>query len=437
MLTPGNCDNKDGFVAGGVGTFLDSLQLKSTQTCGSINNKCYWQFQISKRDGGDNYKVYPQTADSPSQNYFAGASPPYTTVKHIHAEKDKMCRNGGIIGINAAVNDTRIYLSKLYNATTAQWDRVDTVVDDNQIAIFDADRPFEGPHDTAFALITNPDFVDIQGRHYVEVSLKVAIGGAAYDLDYSYAASVMQNAAPFSWTFDNGKSAGICVMDGLFYEADTSGLRYAYNEAFVNFHIAPNGSEGAGVVPYLPLQWFNAASVGPADAMSYFSQIWFAHFQSQGGGPPPLDKEHNYIHVIGASSADRFAGLSLSSHDWTFVMEQSIETFCAGQAGNCSRAVSAHELAHHLGTNACTDLPNCLPPPPDTLGQHDYRGWWQFGGAGCPSLNPCLMDPNAGNPLDGINRFCIEDLLLGDPNCPAPVPPDTRDGAIRTTPDPQ
>ena len=93
-----------------------------------------------------------------------------------------------------------------------------------------------------------------------------------------------------------------------------------------------------------------------------------------------------------------------------------------------------HELGHQYDVNKCSS------------GGHDSRNAWcatsaanncGLGGA-TPEL--CVMSAvpeGSTDRMDGVSRFCAEDLLLGDPNCPAPTPPNPRDGAIRTDADPQ
>lgn len=451
------CDNKDAFAADGVGVFQDTLTTKSCKMCGSFSNRCYWEFRITQRYGGDNYKIYFRTDDFPSTTYFANASPSFTAVKHFHEEPDKMCRNGGIIGINAGVGATQIYLSKLYNPDTLQWDRVDTVADDNQIAIFDADRPFEGPHDTAYALITNPDFV-VGNLHYVEVSLKVAPGGVASPLQYSYTASTMQAADPFAWTFDNGKSAGVCVQDNLYYQSDSSALPGAYNDAFMSFHTPAYGTEGSGVVPYLPPAMADICAeigdcanpdwncgAGPTwkfAAWRHFGRIWFSK----------RDDQSNIVQVIGVGRAGQFLNCTIcggtrpmpnfmafsdklttaggppgdpaTKQFVNFI--QSHEDYCMtpAQTANSVSETHCHEWGHQCYANSSQPQ------------GHDTKCSWENNTNAppyvCPTLDPgtcnapgsataCLMNPNRDR-WNLHHRFDANDLTCGDPACPTGNP---------------
>lgn len=177
--------------------------------------------------------------------------------------------------------------------------------------------------------------------------------------------------------------------------------------------------------------------VDPADpysgpeytARTNFQSVWNAHAFAQ-----------NQLHLLGgegfaASPSGTTGGITdNSSYHYSYIYVRTIES--TGETGaaliNHVRSATVHELSHQFGTNSCTNLPDCSNPLNPPKGQHDDRGWWQYGGTGCPSANPCLMDPNGGNPTDGVDRLCIEDILLGDPNCSGTPRP----GAIRTRTDP-
>jgi hypothetical protein len=141
---------------------------------------------------------------------------------------------------------------------------------------------------------------------------------------------------------------------------------------------------------------------------------------------------------LGVTKWGTSGGYSHSDYDFSYSFVQGLEAFFPDPTERwlAGLTVVDHELVHHFDANKCTDLTNCAPPPP-TLGHHDYRGWWLYGGSGCPAANPCLMDPQGGFMTDFINRLCTQDLLDGDPNCPDPTPPDPRGGAIRTEFDPK
>lgn len=49
------------------------------------------------------------------------------------------------------------------------------------------------------------------------------------------------------------------------------------------------------------------------------------------------------------------------------------------------------------------------------------------------------MNPGESYPqhYDGVDRFCPDDLLLGDPTCVGPFPDNIVPGAIRTDIDPE
>ena len=75
-----------------------------------------------------------------------------------------------------------------------------------------------------------------------------------------------------------------------------------------------------------------------------------------------------------------------------------------------------HEMGHEFKVNACS-------------GFHDTRKAWCGGQGGACANEPCLMQADGGEPRNATNRFCKEDLLLGDPQC------GNGDGSIRRAPD--
>jgi len=437
----GICDNKEDFTTNGVGAFYETGgPLHSTKTCGSFANRCYWENNISRRYGGTNHKVLFMTNDYAGSGFFAEATPIFTHVKHFHFENDRMCRRGGILAqdFNGAACVPWVAGDPLCEAVPDPanlkcnelrvFDWVNLQAED-ELKLFDSSVPYETTAQTAIynSSINRGDGTSI-------ICLKNA-GGNGVNLQGTFAASASGPGNNRVIDFSVGKSAGVCLNStdpANYYIADPSDLRQAYDEAFVNIHFSAYGSEGAGVVPYLPQAWFDAA---PFVSMAYFSNIWFAHFIEDLPGPPKTSKAHNYLHLIGATKTTRFDGYSDGLYDFMYIMIKGLEDACAGAAPICIREVTAHEFGHPLSTNACTDLPRCDPPPVENRGSHDYRGWWFFGGTGCPSATPCIMEPTITQPTDGITRFCIEDLLLGDPNCPGV--PGSRDGAIRTAQDPQ
>ena len=89
------CDNKDNFSGGvyGVGSFIYpyNTYVACKDSCGSDTNPCKFEFWITSRYAGDNYKVYFQTFQDNTIIFLQRASPIYTAVKHVHIEEDKMC----------------------------------------------------------------------------------------------------------------------------------------------------------------------------------------------------------------------------------------------------------------------------------------------------------------------------------------------------------
>ena len=219
------------------------------------------------------------------------------------------------------------------------------------------------------------------------------------------------------------------------------GLRQA-GDAFVQFI---GLRSGMGAVPYIDesVPFYDAGSTGGVESNNRidFETLWGKNATAA-----------NYIYLLGCKGKP-FTGVSLtagltdnSSMHYSYIYINSVETwgayagqnFTAAQITQAVQEDTDHELGHEFSTNKCTDLPNCADPTKPKQGRHDNRNWWEYDNpstTGCPPPHPCLMYPAMQNPPTGVNRFCIEDLELGDPNCSAP-PPYPQGGAIRTDADP-
>jgi|GEM_PF-3025459 len=396
--------------------------------CGSAANPCTWDFQITRRYAGDNYKVFFQTADSTSQNFFADASPIFTAWKHVHIESDKMCRNGGILEANASVGDGFIYLAMFPDGS-----RVDTVNPNNIIHIFDAATPYESAHDILCARAVTPDLPNLRVR--IDLGEKDHCAQPA-TLNHSYSADT-DPLGQSPWDFSSGNSAGVCVDDGLFYNADPSDLRQGFDDAYVSFHDPAYGTEGAGVVPYLPPAFYDGymlysscPSSTPRPGYDFspwyrFANIWFQNKTRDNylelvglGNTAPLDTCTVCTSPGPAAPAPQlfgFSGIGWASVDGlsnriSLVFRGAIEYPCQSTAwDNATRETTAHEIGHQFYVN------------PLSAEMHDDHCVWESTGPGCATLGTCtgcynsccVMNPS-GNGWDGTHGFCYQNLLCGD-----------------------
>jgi len=441
------CDNKNDISTGGPGSFTDAGDpIQSCKTCGG-STPCEWKFRISTRYGGDNYKVY--FALDSSSSLFVGTSDIYTAWKHVHVEPDRMCRRGNLLaqdygapGECGGLNQPACCGTQGQPACTEismyDWGAANNLLIGDSLTVFDEKRPYE----------TSAD-------HPVVSGIGIPAGGTVtITLDrallHSYRASDRNpNALNEPW-FSNGHSGGICVDASGYYEADTSGLRQPYDDAFVDYHISAAGQAGSGVIPFLAPFLLN--SVNKFCRMSRFDSIWFGHFSPDGAIgncalPEPqtlASASNNYFHLVGAQNEDGTSQRSAASYflcNWLYVYSDAVAHDCTltsamcgpGELANMQHYYPAHETGHLFGVNNCS--------PPD---KHDSRDAW-CGSAGGACVNPtwgpekCPM--YGGNVqgqdmdfrADGIDHFCREDLILGDPNCVG----NPRDGAVRTKEDPQ
>jgi len=282
---------------------IDLLSCKSN--CGwNRANACVFEFHITQRYAGDNYRVYFWV---PNTNWTIGSAA-ITAWKRVFIEQDKMCRRGGMLLENpfeepdAKKGSMAVLIAKMWDGN--QWIEVDNLNPGDIIDFFDSEKPFNEKVPNEIGDNNQPvrvlDRNSNPGEPYVTIALGIKEGQNCvgnYALKNNYDGSVPHNydSGDKDWDFEVGKSAGICVKGSGYYEANTSQLNRRNNitgpfdDAFVSFNI-PKGN-GTGVIPYLPKQWFDTALTFDK---ARFSQIWFENFINAGGGPPPLDKKLNY-----------------------------------------------------------------------------------------------------------------------------------------------
>jgi hypothetical protein len=218
-----------------------------------------------------------------------------------------------------------------------------------------------------------------------------------------------------------------------FYDADMRGIEQPYTDALTEF-IAP--LSGMGAVPYLDpaVPFYDRGTIGGPEATNRlnFELLWGLHSTAP-----------NYIYLLGCrgrsyTGGDMTAGITDSGNHYSYIYVESVTTwglaqlppFTTDQTKMALRFNTEHEFGHDFRLNCCSDL-TCGSKP--NLGQHDARPWWNYTTTGCPNANPCLEMYDIPNPPTGIDRFCKEDLLLGDPNCGASA---IRDSAVRNQTDP-
>ncbi|OGF66811.1 MAG: hypothetical protein A2Y62_21765 [Candidatus Fischerbacteria bacterium RBG_13_37_8] len=445
----GPCDNHEDFAIGAVGSPPDgATDLLSCKTnCGAnSSNACIFEFQITQRYAGDNYRVYFWIPDNP----WSIKSTTLTAWKRVHIEQDKMCRRGGMLWEDPArepdaqPNDGAILISK-YNTA-----RVDDLHLNDIIDIFDSLRPYEGTHDIACVIGID----DTYSSDFVIIILGEVSGATCLASNYyllqSYDGSVpnLANPLPNKWDFTIGESAGVCVDAQGYFQADSSRLNKRdktgpFDDGFVSFKEV---NSGRSVLPYLPPSFFAAIF----DNSARFHQKWFSNkdpFSCYIEDPINqcincCNNPHNYYHIAGASDDPNARGETLAASDISLVYmlgaEDAVNSYCGSnpctgnETGNYIRRTSAHELAHQFRINL--DLP-CQEG-------HDTNNAWCGGpGSSCVSsiaaCNPsppnpmvewCLMN-ETNDPFDltvcqrsnGIDRMECSDLsahyIPGQPSC--------------------
>ena len=396
-----------------------------------------YYLKVPARYAGDNFQVEVTRIDpktgQPIPNQTPELSQVFTGWKRAFTERDHMFRRGGLLHDNAAAGNSTILLYKLPNDT--RWDNLQV---GDKIAIFDTASPFEGSHDEAYIGTIN----DMAGTptppapHQVALSLVTTRGGStAYTLTRAYTAS--PPATSYYPDFSLGNSAGVGVVnsnDGqitdttpyqinasnsCFYDPDMRDIYQPFTDAFVEF-IAP--TDGMGAVPYISNTVSDFYVITPAQGGSepgktrrrQFQQLWFKNKDTT-----------NYLHLIG-SRGENYPASDVGGFTWrwslyTFIYQETLAQVEPTFLVEYEKMVNDHEFGHQFRTNECASS------------GHDTRPAWCNTNLpqSCPG-QPCLEDATGGGPIysrDKINRFCKEDLLLGDPVC------GDGSGAVRTTTD--
>jgi hypothetical protein len=465
----GICDNQEPFNgSAGVGTSKDSNTFKDCQSgCGSSwANACEFEFRITQRYAGDNYRVY---FFQPSGKGIL-KSALVTAWKRAYVENDKMCRKGGLLYAapalvpDASPGDTWVKVAKEWVELPppddpGKWKRRDELASDQKVHIFDTINTYEAAHDIAFVCAITDNLND----PFITVDLGTVAGPTCasnqYQLQYEYNGGVPTPQPPAQpvWDFDlpdpapppehQGRCGGVCVeesgSDADFFAANPSKFSEPFDDAFTSFRVPATGN---GAIPYLPQLWFDGhPPSGPTIAdRRRFSQLWFQKKRAQAGNPAINDPQ-NYFHLVGASATESNTGSTLRDTDLSFVFVELIEARCAATnypapdrptcVANFIVNTSDHEITHNYAVNQlapCSgghDLYN--PPPNPTPPPNQYCNFaWCSGSPGCvdPALTNarCLMsgDPDdthgsdqAANRRDEINRMECADLGVPIPPC--------------------
>jgi hypothetical protein len=259
----GPCDNRDDIVIGGAGSFAESGNpIHSCKTCGSASSPCRWEFRITNRYGGDNYKVH--FAFEQNSTEFALATDIYTAWKHVHAERERMCNVGGVLFEDYGATGQCGGIGQPACCGTggqAPCDQIvvydpSNIVMGQELVVFDEVNTYEaaGYTRTVTAPPTN------NGDGTITITLDSPLPKSYWSSDEDPLGS------PKVPDFRNGHSGGACVPSAGFVEADLSDLRQSLSDALVGYHIPTYGLDGSGVVPRLWPAFFDFDPWMPAQS---------------------------------------------------------------------------------------------------------------------------------------------------------------------------
>jgi len=428
-----------GLSAYSGGPFSESLEVRP-----SGDHTAVFYLKVPPRYGGDNWqiavkKVDPKTNQEVADN-VPSLSPVYTAWKRVFVERDRMFRrgnlldhtaNGGVFTADTNTDPDTIYLYR-WDQTTPKTDVAKYVQPGDTVVIFDTDSPYpSGVYETATVIST--DFVDVPinpancfppdcGQLSCQC-VSVLAATLDKDLKNSYYASPLD--------FSSGKSAAVGVIhsaDGqiydtasnqingpgsAFYDADLRDVKQPFTDGYVEV-LAPR--EGMGAVAYVAGSLDGFYVSGPGEGTlepgrtlrRRFQEAWFQYRNTP-----------DNLHVLGVRGKDPQNGSGIGGFTWPYSLYQFIHVETLEQLEPeptlrriWSQTVNDHEFGHQFYVNICS-------------GGHDTRDAWCHAEVGPCNGQPCLMWADGGNPLDEEDRFCVPDLLSGDPNC------GNGDGSIR------
>jgi len=408
-----------GLSAYSGGPFSESLEVRP-----SGDHTAVFYLKVPPRYGGDNWqiavkKVDPKTNQEVADN-VPSLSPVYTAWKRVFVERDRMFRRGGVLyapdaqhmGIPAGISVLPVFKGP----GGAQLDNLEV---GDRIALFDKDRPFEGPHDEAYVgaidRASDPD--------YALISLVTRRGGSeAYATRFSYTASPSNGATHFP-DYSQGSSAAVGVVNSAdgqiydtasnqingpgsaFYDADLRDVKQPFTDGYVEV-LAPR--EGMGAVPYVPYS---------IDTAYRFAWLWFSN-----------QNQTAYIHLLGGYDNPVNYGETLRFDNsqtparpvrTTYVFEGKIEAAALPGSGACfagnpvslvNQAVIDHECAHQFDVNSLSSVGHCISDA------WTGDGLCQMNQAACPSVTPRRLDADFDSPTSSHHgdvfdvRVCPEGL---------------------------
>lgn len=411
-----------------------------------------FRIEVSKQDWGP-------TCEAP--NTVEHVSPRFTSWKRIFIERDKMFRRGGLLAEDAAPGQMSVQVAKTWDGNS--YEAKDGLSIGDLVVLFDTEKPFDQ------SFVAGSDIACVRGWDSIargngaELAYSVDLGTpngttceAVSPITRAYAASHTRDDAKH-WDFADpgGRSAGIGMIGKLtnpeycdrfknqknrnscYYDVDIATVQRLFDDAFVEVIAPPSGMS---VVPFMGLDWlrywaYEVDQPHRHKGIRRFNRLWFKHFIPKLGDDPPRAWEQNYFQFIAASDLTRpghdVQGITDASFDYSMSFWHSIDRSCSGDEHLCLQHTSVHELVHQFNTNPCnTDY-----------AYHCRRNAW-CSASHCGKSEgefQCAMyylQPEEQRKND-VDRLCTEDLLLGDPTCPAPAPGEVRPGAVRTTVDPQ
>jgi hypothetical protein len=354
-------------------------------------------------------------------------SPVFTAWKRISIEKDRMFRQGGLLAVDGH-KDVDNYVLVHDWANLPDCGDTPGPTPCFQIVVFDAlgaAHSAEYSIDHPYVSHILPFFPNMKQIWLVDQNMN------EYKLKQNYYRSSYPD---FS---DTGFSAGIGVIDSGYYEAEMASLSQAFNDAFVSFRAFP---EGAGAVPYLPMQFFDGYEINVDCSNSRlkegydlspwfrFSSIWFynrSRFNTlQIIGAVETPQLNDCLECGGSHPQPQLFGISGFSDGlslrMSYIFRGSLEFPCKSTAEwtNATGETTNHEIGHAFYVN------------PSDSGGHDNKCAWNYGPdpLTCPFVDPgtCNVDDSVQACLMNIHRdrwttshrFDGNDLICGDPICP-------------------
>jgi alpha-tubulin suppressor-like RCC1 family protein len=393
---------------------------------------------------GDNYRVELSPApfedaecavndlpNKPLINYSGSIE----VWRQIALEIDPMFRRGAPLARATEAGKAQVWIPKLNtnpSIPNPTFKEVDGLNDGEPVVVFGRDLKGSGDMSEIACIDHRDPNPPDAGPDLVLLTLKDCATGQPYSLNGTYLPNYSTTSRDLY--FPQGTMSGVGAVnplskgqDPLFqpiplFQPVAPGYQSSdrvvdsFKGAFVEFWPIGIGS-GSRPLPYVDEQWFLRSNngLGILDFLVGSFKNYIADPNDTPPIVPPKKLNTNVWHVmaIGARSVSTsidLYGLTIPNYGNMTMMIGLVELNATSLHANSLELGAwgvVHELGHGFGTNPCSDT------------HHDKNrfAWTRAVNAFADEI--CVMRPSppANYGHFEVSHFCVEDMLLGDPNC--------------------